>query len=165
MTISTCSPTAKLSAASQDRGIRSKAMDVDIGHRAPCTPQPDTRLRCNVRLRDGRSRQELAAGISRSASAHAQLSFVLCTEPASRRTIGINPIEFAFQLLTPQGIFGGRLGEFALQLLGSLRVFGGDSVSSRSSFWARNIWWRTRSVRGSPALTLMPSWNKNRAPA
>ena len=101
-------------------------MDVDIGHLAFCTPQPDTRLRCNVRLRDGRSRQELAAGISRSASAHAQLSFVLCTEPASRRTIGINPIEFAFQLLTPQGIFGGRLGEFALQLLGSLRVFGGD---------------------------------------
>jgi hypothetical protein len=44
----------------------------------------------------------------------------LCVEPACGRTIRINPGEFAFQLLTPQGVFGGRLGEFALQLL----VFG-----------------------------------------
>jgi hypothetical protein len=47
-----------------------------------------------------------------------RLRFVLCTEPATGRTSRINPGEFAFQLLTPLGVSGGRLGEFALQLLG-----------------------------------------------
>jgi hypothetical protein len=35
---------------------------LDIGH----PPQPDTRLRCNARLRDGSIRQELAAGMKES---------------------------------------------------------------------------------------------------
>jgi hypothetical protein len=37
---------------------------LDIGHL--CTPQPDTRLRCNARLRHGCIRQELAAGMIRN---------------------------------------------------------------------------------------------------
>src|SRR5262249_16593497 len=53
------------------------------------------------------------------------LLFAFGSEPAAGRTIRINPVEFAFQLLTPQGVLGGRLGEFALQLLSSLRVLGG----------------------------------------
>ena len=48
------------------------------------------------------------------------LFFAFRSEPAAGRTMRINPIEFAFQLLTPQGVPGGRLGQFALQLL----VFG-----------------------------------------
>jgi hypothetical protein len=50
--------------------VRSKAMDMDIGHRIPRTPQPDTRLRCDTRGRHGSVCQELAARI-----AHAALTF------------------------------------------------------------------------------------------
>jgi hypothetical protein len=47
----------------QCRCVRSKTMDVDIGYRAPGTPQPDTRLRCDAGRRDSCLRQELAAGV------------------------------------------------------------------------------------------------------
>jgi hypothetical protein len=52
----------------------SKAMDVDIGHRAPRTPQPDTRLRCDTRGRDSSIRKELAARMIFQA---ARMSFLL----------------------------------------------------------------------------------------
>jgi len=46
--------------------MRIKAMDVDIGHRASCAPQPDPRLRCDPRDCHGSIREELATGVIQS---------------------------------------------------------------------------------------------------
>jgi hypothetical protein len=76
-----------------------------------------------IPLTGGAGRRALAGSIDMREglkSTSTKLFFAFRSEPAAGRTIRINPVEFAFQLLTPQGVPGSGLSEFALQLL----VFG-----------------------------------------